>query len=136
MHFIYLATSHLVITCIVVLLDQLDLVAIWIFNKCNYSHANFHWASFTHHITATRFNLFTRLVSIIDCNCDMTIGITQFIAVCIPVMRQFKYGVILFIAITHKSQGKTALFVITLTKQSHAQYFSIELERLFYIAYT
>ncbi|CPS47927.1 Uncharacterised protein [Mycobacteroides abscessus] len=61
----------------------------------------------------------------------MTISIAQFIAVCIPVMGQFQYGVILFIAITDKSQGKTALFVITLTKQSHAKYFSIELERLF-----
>src|SRR5690606_6396955 len=131
MHFIYLATSHLVITCIVVLLNQLDLVAIWIFNKSDYSYTTFHWAGFTHHLTTTRFNLFTRLVCIIDCNCDMTISIAQFIAVCIPVMRQFQYGVIFFIAITDKSQGKTAFFVITLTKQSHAQYFSIELERLF-----
>ena len=75
MHFIYLATSHLVITCIVVLLDQLDLVAIWIFHKCNYSHATFHRTGFTHHITATRFNLFASLVSIINCNRDMTISI-------------------------------------------------------------
>src|SRR5690606_1872386 len=125
-----------VVTCLTILLDKFDLIAVWIFHKGNHGYTAFHWTCFTNHITATCLDFLTGLIGIIHSNGNMAISIAQLITCRVPVMGQFKYGMVFFIAIAHKSQGKTTLFVITLTKQSHTKYRSIELQRLFHVAYT
>src|SRR3954447_3613180 len=93
-------------------LYELDLVAVRVFNKCNHGGAMLHGPCFSSNLAPTPFHLLASLISIVYFNCDMPIGRSQIIPICIPVMRQLQYRAVGFILVTHKCQCKPAFRVV------------------------
>ena len=66
----------------------------------------------------------------------MAVSIAQVVRLGIPVVGQFQNSMVRFIAITDKSQSKTAFGIIAAAQQLHVQYVLIEIQRAFEIADT
>ena len=87
-------------------LNQLNLVAVRIFNEGDHRAAVLHRSSFADDFNAFGLEVGAHLVNVVHAQCEMTKRITLIVTGCSPVMSQFDDGIIFFVAITNKRKGK------------------------------
>src|SRR5699024_7513134 len=111
-------------------LNELNLVAIGIFDKGDDGGAVLHGPGFTYQVAALLADAVTGRIGDFDFNGNMSVAITQIVGSGMPVVRELEHDTFVLILIAHKSQGETAIGIIFLTQQAHAQNVSIKSQGL------
>ena len=77
--------------------------------------------------TATLTDGLTGGLDVGDAEGDMTVGRTQLVFSCVPVVRQFNHRILALIAIADEGEGEATAGVVLAAQQLHTQNLAVEL---------
>jgi hypothetical protein len=93
-----------------------------------------HRAGFARDLAAQRAHLITGGSGVGHFHGNMAVAVAQFIAGGVPVMGELNHRVVSLVAVTNKSQGETAFWVVGAAQQAHTQHFGVKTQRGIQIA--
>src|SRR5262249_9561571 len=112
-------------------LDQLDLVAVGIFDERDDSRAEFHRPRRTRDLAARLGDLLAHAVHVRHADSELPEAGAELVGLLlIPVVGQLDYGMLLFVAIADESQRVLAFRDLTLAQHLHAHRTGVEGQRL------
>src|SRR5690606_11156644 len=116
-------------------LNELDLVAVRVFDESNDCLPMLHGAGFACNFAAARLDVVTGLVGVFHFDRDVAVAVTEVVAGRVPVVGQFDHRAVGFVLVADEGQGEFAVGVVLAAQQAHAQDLGVEGQRLLEIPY-
>ena len=109
-------------------LDELDLVAVGVFDEGDDRRAVLHRAGFASDLAAAFLDLVTGFVGIVDFQGDVAVAAAQVVLVGVPVVGQLDDGAFGLVLVADKGQRELAVRIVVAAQDAHAEHVGVEVD--------